>query len=89
MRARGIGDRPGNDDGPLTAEGYSILDVIAGRRVGSADLGLTINNALDADWREAQFAERSRVTPTAPIAEQMHYTPGVPLTVTATAAMTF
>ena len=66
VRARGIGDRPGNDDGPLTAEGYSILDVIAGRRVGSADLGLTINNALDADWREAQFAERSRVTPTAP-----------------------
>jgi len=89
VRARGIGDRPGNDDGTLTAEGYLIVDVMAGRRVGSFDLGLTINNALDADWREAQFAEESRVTPTAPIVEQMHYTPGVPLTVTATAAMSF
>lgn len=89
VRARGIGDRPGNDDGTLTAEGYLIVDVTAGRRIGSADLGVTINNALDADWREAQFATRSRVTPTAPIVEQMHYTPGVPLTVTATAAMTF
>jgi len=89
VRARGIGDRPGNDDGTLTAEGYLIFDVIAGRRVGSVDLGLTINNALDSDWREAQFAESSRVTPTAPIVEQMHYTPGVPLTVTTTAAMTF
>ena len=46
------------------------------------DVGLTVNNALNADWREAQFAEESRVTPTAPIMEQMHYTPGIPLTAT-------
>jgi hypothetical protein len=32
LRARGIGDRPGNDDGSLTAEGYLIFDVIAGKR---------------------------------------------------------
>ena len=41
------------------------------------------------DRREAQFAEASRVTPTAPLVEQMHYTPGMPLTATVTAAVTF
>lgn len=86
VRARGIGDRPGNDDGTLTAQGYLIFDVIAGKQIGSVDLNLTINNALDADWREAQFAEESRVTPASDLVEQMHYTPGMPLTATITAA---
>jgi hypothetical protein len=86
VRARGIGDRPGNDDGTLTAKGFLIFDVIAGKQIRSVDLNLTINNAFDADWREAQFAEESRVTPTADVVEQMHYTPGIPLTATMTAA---
>jgi hypothetical protein len=86
VRARGIGDRPGNDDGSLTAQGYLIFDVIAGQQLGSVELNLTINNALDTAWREAQFAEASRVTPTGELVEQMHYTPGMPLTATMTAA---
>src|SRR5262249_4833544 len=67
VRTRGIADRPGNDDGTLNAPGYLIFDVMMGKRVRNFDLGVTINNALDADWREAQFAETSRVTPTAPL----------------------
>jgi outer membrane receptor protein involved in Fe transport len=86
LRARGIGDRPGNDSGTLTAEGYVIFDIIAGRKLGGMDLNLTINNALDTEWREAQFAEASRVTPTSDIVEQMHFTPGMPLTATLSAA---
>jgi len=34
LRARGIGDRPGNDDGSLTVQGYQIFDVMAGRKSG-------------------------------------------------------
>ncbi|MBA2538061.1 MAG: TonB-dependent receptor, partial [Deltaproteobacteria bacterium] len=74
VRARGIGDRAGNDTGELTAEGYFIVDVMAGTQLGKVDLNLTVNNALDANGREAQFAEESRVSPTAPLVEQMHYT---------------
>jgi outer membrane receptor protein involved in Fe transport len=90
VRARGIGDRPGNDDGSLTAEGYVVADIMAGKKLGkNIDLNLTINNVFDAAWREAQFAEESRVTPTAGLMEQMHYTPGMPLTATLTAAYTY
>jgi hypothetical protein len=89
VRTRGIGDRAGNDTGELTAEGYLIFDVMAGTQLGKVDLNVTINNALDAAWREAQFAEESRVSPTAPLVEQMHYTPGMPLTATVTAAYRF
>lgn len=86
LRARGIADRPGNEDGTLVAEGYLLLDVIAGTERGNWGVNLTINNLLDSDWREAQFAEESRVTPLADLVEQMHFTPGIPLTATLAAS---
>jgi outer membrane receptor protein involved in Fe transport len=89
LRARGIADRPGNDDGSLTATGYLIFDLMAGRTIGKLDLNLTVNNLLNADWREAQFADQSAVAPGAPVVEQMHFTPGIPLTATVTAAYRF
>jgi hypothetical protein len=89
LRARGIADRPGNDDGSLTAKGYLLFDLVAGKKLGKLDLELTLANLLDADWREAQFAEESRVTPTGELVEQMHFTPGMPLTATLKAAYTF
>ena len=85
LRGRGIADRPGNEDNTLVADGYLIFDLIAGTERGSWGFNLTLNNLLNSDWREAQFAEASRVSPTAEVAEQMHFTPGVPLTATATA----
>jgi outer membrane receptor protein involved in Fe transport len=88
LRARGIADRPGNDEGTLTAQGYLVFDLMAGRKLGRFDLEMTVTNLLDTDWREAQFAESSRVSPTAPIVEQMHFTPGVPLTITVAASVT-
>jgi outer membrane receptor protein involved in Fe transport len=89
LRARGIGDRPGNDTGTLTAQGYLIFDLTAGRTFGKLDLDLTVNNLFNADWREAQFADTSRVSPGAPLLEQMHFTPGIPLGTTVTASYRF
>ena len=88
VRARGIGDRPANDDGSLTADGYLVLDLVAGWTHGPVELGLTVNNLLNAKWREAQFAEESRVTPTSEVLEDVHFTPGMPMTVLVTATHT-
>ncbi|MEJ7601078.1 MAG: TonB-dependent receptor [Kofleriaceae bacterium] len=89
VRTRGIADRAGNDDGSLTAQGYLLFDIIIGRRMGPLNLELTIANLLNTEWREAQFAEESRVMPTSDTLEQMHFTPGLPLTATLKAAYTF
>ncbi len=89
LRARGLGARPANDDGSLTAEGYLILDLVASQRLGLVELGLTVNNLLDADWREAQFAQTSRVSPTAPLREDIHFTPGTPLTALVSATVAY
>ena len=90
LRGRGIADRPGNDANTLTAQGYFIFDLMAGTQVTTKlGLNLTINNLLNSDWREAQFADTSAVTPTSPAIEQMHFTPGIPLTATGTVSYQF
>jgi outer membrane receptor protein involved in Fe transport len=72
----------------LTAPGYFIFDLMMGTAPTSrVSVNLTINNLLNSAWREAQFAETSAVTPTSPVVEQMHFTPGMPLTATATLAV--
>jgi outer membrane receptor protein involved in Fe transport len=87
LRARGIADRPGNASGSLTAPGYVIVDVVAGMRpLKKLSIDVTINNLFNSDWREAQFAQTSAVTPASAPVEQMHFTPGIPLTATVTAA---
>jgi outer membrane receptor protein involved in Fe transport len=90
LRARGIADRPGNDTNTLTAEGYLIFDLVAGTRpVKQLSVDVTLNNLFDTPWREAQFADTSAVTPASTPIEQMHFTPGIPLTATVTAAYQF
>ncbi|MEZ4363992.1 MAG: TonB-dependent receptor [Kofleriaceae bacterium] len=80
LRARGIDARPANDDGSLRAQGYALLDLVAEHKVGKTSLGLTITNLLNARWREAQFAEESRVHPAGAVMEDVHFTPGAPMT---------
>jgi outer membrane receptor protein involved in Fe transport len=91
LRGRGIGNRAGSDDDPsLIAKGYFILDLMTGiQATKKLSLNLTLNNLLNSTWREAQFADYSAVTPTSPTVEQMHFTPGIPLTATGTIAYTF
>ncbi len=89
LRARGIADRAGNDDGSLVARGFLLFDLVAGKKLGKLDLELTVANLTNAKWREAQFAEASAVASGAPVVEQMHYTPGMPLTATLKAGYTF
>ncbi len=90
LRGRGIADRPGNDADTLTAPGYFLFDLMTGYMpTPKLSLNLTINNLLNTAWREAQFADTSAVTPTSPPVEQMHFTPGIPLTATATVAYQF
>ena len=89
LRARGIGPRPANQTATLVAQGYFLVDVVAGVRVGRWDLGLTCVNVLDAAWREAQFADTIATSPGAPAVEQVDFTPGSPATVFASVAATF
>jgi outer membrane receptor protein involved in Fe transport len=89
VRVRHVGDRPASEDETLTAEGFTVLDARLGQRLGPFELAIDVQNLLDADWREAQFAGASRLRgETAPV-DDIHFVPGWPIHVRATVSAYF
>lgn len=56
-----LGDRPATEDRFFTAEGFTRLDLTAGYRHPWFEVALSAQNLLNAKWREAQFANVSRL----------------------------
>ena len=89
VRVRSIADRPATEDGRLTAEGWTVVDAMVGQRLGPFELTLEGRNLLDTNWRAVQFATESQLANETEPVEEIHFTPGWPLTVVATLAAYF
>jgi outer membrane receptor protein involved in Fe transport len=81
VRLRAIGDRPATTDRSLTAEGFAILSAQVGYRHRWFELSLLGENLLNSRWREAQFANESRLAHEPAAVSDIHFTPGTPLSV--------
>ena len=79
MRYRHIGDRPANEDGSVTALGYTVVDLSASYRTGPYQLSATVENLFDSEWSEAQFDTESRLQDEIDPVTEIHFTPGNPL----------
>ncbi len=77
-RLRLIDDRPANEDYSITAIGYEVLDLVAGYTYRKFALDLIVDNALDTEWNETQFATESRLKNELESVEEIHFTPGTP-----------
>ena len=75
---RYIKDRPANEDNSIVAEGYFIMDANANYTFKNITLGVSVENLLNQEWNEAQFATESRLQGEAESVEEIHFTPGVP-----------
>jgi outer membrane receptor protein involved in Fe transport len=73
-----IDDRPANEDGSVTAEGYTMFNLLGGYRFGPVRLHVTLENLLDTEWNEAQFDTESRLPGEAVPVSELHFTPGSP-----------
>jgi hypothetical protein len=73
-----VSDRPANEDGSVTAQGFSLINALAAYRVHSVKINLILENLFGVDWNEAQFDTESRLRgETVPVSE-LHFTPGYP-----------
>jgi outer membrane receptor protein involved in Fe transport len=102
-----LGDRPATEDRFLVAEGFTRVDATLGYRRSWYEVNVGVQNLLNARWREAQFANVSRLSfesseascpaGTRPSGEadafagceDLHFTPGAPLNVQASASIFF
>lgn len=78
LRFRHLGDRPANENNSLNAEGYVLLDAVAGWKRSNVEIGLAAQNLLNAEWKEAQFETESRLRTEIESVTEIHYTPGTP-----------
>lgn len=75
---RFIKDRPANEDNSIVAEGYFITDLNLNYAWKNWTLGLIVENLLDQEWNETQFATESRLLNEPSSFEEIHFTPGTP-----------
>lgn len=78
LRYRYLKDRPANETYSLTAEGYLLLDAVLKYSHRQFELGLSMENLLNAEWKEAQFETESRLRDEALPVSEIHFTPGSP-----------
>lgn len=78
LQFRYLGDRAANEDNSIVAPGYTVVDFNASRDFGNLTLGFAIENLLDVEWNETQFATESRLRNEPQSVEEIHFTPGTP-----------
>jgi outer membrane receptor protein involved in Fe transport len=60
---------------------YSVTDAAVNYRNGDWRFELAVENLFDQEWDDTSFYYESRPDPAAPSYEQLHITPGTPLSV--------
>lgn len=78
IRYRYMADRPANEDNSIVATGYTVVDMNVGYQIKNYTFGVNIENLLNTDWNETQFATESRLQNESVPVEEIHFTPGTP-----------
>ncbi|MBW1295924.1 TonB-dependent receptor [Aquimarina litoralis] len=78
LRYRYLGDRAANEDNSIVAEGYTVIDMSLNYRWKQFDFSISVENLLDTEWNETQFATESRLANETESVEEIHFTPGTP-----------
>lgn len=73
-----IKDRPANENGSITAKGYFVIDASLNYTKPKYEVGIAIENLLNTEWNEAQFATESRLKNEPASVTELHFTPGIP-----------
>lgn len=86
---RYIKGRPANEDNTIIAKGYFLLDAAVNYTKPKYEIGLSVENLLNAQWNEAQFATTSRLKDEPQPVTELNFTPGMPLFIKAKVAIFF
>jgi len=81
LNYRWIADRPANEDNSIIAEGYFVADFNANYDWKNFGIGFKIENLFNTQWNETQFATESRLSFETETVEEIHFTPGAPISV--------
>lgn len=89
IRYRYLDNRPANEDNSIVAKGYGIADLNISYNFKKMTFGISIENLLDTEWNETQFATESRLQNEMASVNEIHFTPGTPFFMKAKIAYKF
>ena len=89
LRYRYIQDRPANENNSIVALGYFVVDANVNYRYKNVTFGINVENMLDTDWNEAQFATESQLQNEIFPTEELHFTPGSPFALRGSVSYSF
>ena len=77
---RYIANRAANEDYSIVAKGYTLIDGSINYTQHKYEIGLAMENILNVNWNEAQFATESRLKnePIGSSVTELNFTPGTP-----------
>ncbi len=78
VRYRFMGDRAAIEDNSIIADGYFLMDALIKYKYKNYQVGLSAENILNSTWREAQFANESRLREETVSVNEIHFTAGTP-----------
>ena len=78
LRYRYLDARPAIEDNSIRARGYFLLDAVLSYTRPRYQVGATVQNLLNTEWDEAQFATDSRLRNEASPVNELNFTPGTP-----------
>lgn len=79
LRYRYLADRAANETNSVTADGYWLIDAMINYTQSKFEIGLSVENLFEVDWKEAQFDTESRLQGETDPVSEIHFTPGNPL----------
>ena len=78
LRYRFLGERPLIEDASVIGQDYFITDLVVNYTTSKYQIGLSVENLFDNDWREAVFYDSSQLQGEPQPVEDIHFTPGTP-----------
>ncbi|HBF88579.1 MAG TPA: TonB-dependent receptor [Bacteroidales bacterium] len=78
LRFRHVGSRPANEDNSIVALGYTLLNSSFSYKYKHFKFSVNVENILNVDWNEAQFATETRLKNETETVEELCFTPGNP-----------
>lgn len=89
LNYRWIGDRPANEDNSIIAKGYFVMDANLSYTWRKWTGSIIVQNLLNTEWNETQFATESRLRNETEGIEEIHFTPGTPFAIRGKVAVRF
>jgi len=86
---RFMGDRPAIEDNAIVASGYFLTDAVLNYTYKKYQFGLSIENLFNSQWKEAQFATKTRLKDEPTAVNEIHFTPGTPFSLRAVVSYNF